>query len=84
MLVGSPSVPRPVRTILVRWLLPPDLWIKLNINGSYDQHMGVASGGGLIRDHLGALRLAFYIPLVVTSSFDAELQALLHGLHLTR
>ncbi|KAL8491579.1 hypothetical protein ACS0TY_023248 [Phlomoides rotata] len=39
---------------------------------------------GLIRDHLGALRLAFHTPLVVTSSFDVELQALLHGLYLAR
>ncbi|KAL8508722.1 hypothetical protein ACS0TY_019108 [Phlomoides rotata] len=84
MPVGTPSVPRPVRTIIVRWLLPSDPWIKLNTDGSYDQHTGVASGGGLFRDHLGALLLAFHMPLVVTSSFDAELQALLHGLHLVR
>ncbi|KAL8557851.1 hypothetical protein ACS0TY_005088 [Phlomoides rotata] len=84
MPVGNPSVPRPVRSIIVRWLLPPDPWIKLNTDGSYDQHTGVASGGGLFRDHLGALLLAFHTSLVVTSSFDAELQTLLHGLHLAR
>ncbi|KAL8527086.1 hypothetical protein ACS0TY_016084 [Phlomoides rotata] len=84
MSVGTTSVLRPVRTIIVRWLLPPDPWIKLNTDGSYDQHTGVASGGGLFRDHLGALLLAFHTPLVVTSSFDAELQSLLHGLHLAR
>ncbi|KAL8485041.1 hypothetical protein ACS0TY_027372 [Phlomoides rotata] len=84
MPVDSHLVPRPVRTILVHWLLPPDPWIKLNTDGSYDQHTGVAFSKGLIWGHLGALHLAFHTPLVVTSSFDVELQTLLPGLYLTR
>ncbi|KAL8542826.1 hypothetical protein ACS0TY_003640 [Phlomoides rotata] len=84
MSVSSPSVPRPVRVTLVHWFVLPDSWIKLNTDGSYNQHMGAASGGGLILDHLGALLLAFHTPLVVTSNFDAELQMLLHGLYLAR
>ncbi|KAL8555945.1 hypothetical protein ACS0TY_003676 [Phlomoides rotata] len=84
MSVSSPSVPRLVRVTLVHWLVLPDSWIKLNTDDSYNQHRGVASGGGLILDHLGALLLGFHTPLVVTSNFDVELQMLLHGLYLAR
>ncbi|KAL8473625.1 hypothetical protein ACS0TY_030460 [Phlomoides rotata] len=69
---------------MVHWLLPPDPWIKHNTDGSYDQYMRVVSGRGLIRDHLDTLRLVFHTLLVVTSSFDAVLYALIHGLYLAR
>ncbi|KAL8549732.1 hypothetical protein ACS0TY_008541 [Phlomoides rotata] len=82
--VGTTSAWIPVRPTLVRWLLPPNPWIKLNTDGSFNRNTGVASGGGLIRDHSGDLQLAFCMPLEATSSFDAELQALLYGLYLAR
>ncbi|KAL8528989.1 hypothetical protein ACS0TY_006453 [Phlomoides rotata] len=46
--------------------------------------MRMASGGGLIRDHLGDLRLALHKYLEMTSSFNAELQGIFHGMYLAR
>lgn len=84
MPVDMTCVQESVRPTLVCWLRPSYPWLKLNTDGSFDRDTGVASGGGLIRDHFGNLQLAFYMPLEAISSFDAELQALLHGLYLAK
>ncbi|CAA0815830.1 Polynucleotidyl transferase- ribonuclease H-like superfamily protein, partial [Striga hermonthica] len=58
------------------------LWVKLNTDGAFDRHTGAAGGGGLIRDHGGALISAFHGPLRASSSYDAEIQALQIGLEI--
>ncbi|XP_057846725.2 uncharacterized protein LOC131056352 [Cryptomeria japonica] len=40
-----------------RWSTPPPSWLKLNFDGV--AHSGVAKGGGIIRDSLGNLILAY-------------------------
>ncbi|CAA0831307.1 Unknown protein, partial [Striga hermonthica] len=54
----------------------------MNTDGSFDRQTGVAGGGGLIRDHSGALITAFHTSLQASSSYDAEIQDLQIGLHL--
>ncbi|KAH6765089.1 hypothetical protein C2S52_014121 [Perilla frutescens var. hirtella] len=41
-----------------------------------------AGGGRLVRDHTGSMLAGFCAPLRAASNFDAEFQALLHGLRL--
>ncbi|KAH6815355.1 hypothetical protein C2S51_020175 [Perilla frutescens var. frutescens] len=74
---------RSLRSRMVSWRPPEALWVKLNTDGSFltDLHIA-AGGGGLVRDFTGALLAGFCAPLRATSSFDAEFQALLHGLRL--
>lgn len=78
------QVLKPVRSTLVRWLLLPPPWIKLNTDGSYDRHTGSAFGVGSFGIILAISSKTFHMPLEATSSFDDMLQALLYGLHLTR
>ena len=66
--------------MIVKWLPPDDPWLKLNIVGEYNAESGLASGGGILRDHLGCLKLAICFPLRATSIFEAELMTILHGL----
>lgn len=56
--------------------------MKLNTDGAYDADLQAAAGGGVVRDHTGAIILAFSTPLNAISSYDAEIQALLQGLRL--
>lgn len=37
----------------IKWEKPESGWLKLNTNGSYDDSLGNAEGGGLIRDEHG-------------------------------
>ncbi|KAL6501548.1 hypothetical protein OROGR_026681 [Orobanche gracilis] len=68
------------RPVPVVWLSPETPWIKQNTDGSFDRDTQIARGGGLIRDHHGELILAFHSSFQVSSSFDAEIQALAVGL----
>lgn len=73
---------RLLRSSLVRWVPCEPSWIKLNMDGAFDTDLQSAAGGGLIRSHSGNLLQAFSSPISASSSFDAELQALLQGLQL--
>lgn len=73
---------RVLRSRMVKWLPSEVPWMKLNTDGAFDGDLQRAAGGGLMCDHTGSLILAFCMPLVASSIFDAELQALLQGLRL--
>ncbi|KAK6140671.1 hypothetical protein DH2020_025578 [Rehmannia glutinosa] len=45
---------------MVIWRAPQSPQIKLNTDGSFDRDTLISGGGGLIRDHLGRLMLAFH------------------------
>ncbi|XP_027178018.1 uncharacterized protein LOC113777177 [Coffea eugenioides] len=68
------------RSISVSWLKPPLGTLKLNSDASMVE--GVASGGGLIRNHEGNLIFTFYKEFGVADVLLAEGLALLHGLQL--
>lgn len=46
-----------IERLNTRWSIPPPSWLKLNFDGA--ARSGIAVGGGIIRDSLGNLILAF-------------------------
>ncbi|KAH6767468.1 hypothetical protein C2S52_018451 [Perilla frutescens var. hirtella] len=79
----SDPVPRSLQSRMVSWRPPEALWVKFNTDGSYSTDLQMAAGGGgMVRDYTGSLLAGFCVPLRAASSFDAEFQALLHGLRL--
>ncbi|KAH6761054.1 hypothetical protein C2S51_018003 [Perilla frutescens var. frutescens] len=82
MPVADP-VPRSLRSRMVSWRPPKAPWVKFNTDGAFSTDLQMAAnGGGLVRDHTRSLLASFCAPLRAASSFDAEFQALLHGLRL--
>jgi len=63
---------------LVRWIKPPLLFVKLNSDGRCRD--GICGGGGVVRDSMGALIMAYSIPLGDGTSNWAEAKAMLFGL----
>lgn len=63
---------------LVRWIKPPLLFVKLNSDGRCRD--GICGGGGVVRDSMGALIMAYSIPLGAGTSNWAEAKAMLFGL----
>ncbi|KAL0918430.1 hypothetical protein M5K25_010439 [Dendrobium thyrsiflorum] len=69
----------PLLNIIVRWSLPNSPYCKLNSNGSMKDD--AAGGGGIVRNHLGNVLVAYAIPLHTTNVPNVELLALLYGLN---
>ena len=67
----------------IRWERPRSDWRKLNTDGSSLGNLGLADGGGVIRDETGNWVVGFSRKIGVTSSFEAELWALRDGLTIT-
>ncbi|OIT19637.1 hypothetical protein A4A49_55186 [Nicotiana attenuata] len=65
-------------TILVRWIKPPLLFVKLNTHGTWVQ--GIFGGGGVVRDKLGRFIMAFTLPLGQGTSNTTEASSFLFGL----
>lgn len=63
-----------------RWSSPSPPWLKLNLDGV--ARSGSATGGGIIRDNLGSLVLAYAGNFDSVSSNMAEALALFGGLKL--
>ncbi|KAK6782003.1 hypothetical protein RDI58_019799 [Solanum bulbocastanum] len=68
------------KVILVRWKKPPELWVKINTDGSARENPGKIGAGGILRDHTGRMVLAFATPLGDGTSIQAEVEAALFGL----
>ena len=68
----------------VRWEKPCTGWLKLNTDGASMGNMGLAGGGGLLRDENGSWVGGFARKIGVASSFTIELWALRDGLLLCR
>ncbi|XP_031101801.1 uncharacterized protein LOC116005700 [Ipomoea triloba] len=65
------------------WVLwsPPQLnYVKMNSDGARKSSTGLASAGGLIRDHRGRWIVGFTVNIGHTSSFGAEVWGLREGL----
>ena len=67
-------------TKLIKWERPESGWLKLNTDGSFDDLLGNAGGGGLIRDEQGQWVAGFTRKIGKINSFMAEAWALRDGL----
>ena len=65
---------------LIRWERPAAGWLKLNTDGSASETLGVAGGGGVVRDERGNWVIGSARNTGRASSFTAELWALRDGL----
>lgn len=61
-----------------RWERPPEGWLKLNVDGS--SRAESTSGGGIIRNHLGVVVVAFSNYYRLGTNKSVEIRALYDGL----
>ncbi|GKV38468.1 hypothetical protein SLEP1_g46380 [Rubroshorea leprosula] len=65
---------------LVCWEKPPEGYCKLNTDGSAHGNPGLASAGGVIRDHMGRWIVGFACKIGYASCLRAELWGIREGL----
>ncbi|XP_042969044.1 uncharacterized protein LOC122301721 [Carya illinoinensis] len=68
----------------IAWIKPNRDQYKLNVDGSWLRNLGLACGGGVIRDHDGRVLAGFAIHYGQVSNNVAEGRALLDGLKLAQ
>lgn len=69
-------------TIQVKWFAPPVNWYKVNSDDSSLGNLGLAGGGGLIRNDKGEWIRGYARAIGSTTSAAAELWALRDGIRL--
>nr|XP_019067280.1 uncharacterized protein LOC109119268 [Solanum lycopersicum] len=69
-----------IKVSMVKWIKPPDQWIKINTDGSALTNPGKIGAGGILRDKEGKLVMAFSTPLGEGSNNIAEIKAVFIGL----
>ncbi|KAK9934373.1 hypothetical protein M0R45_021520 [Rubus argutus] len=79
-ILGRPS--KAPKIIEVMWHSPPIFQIKINIDGAARGSPGLADFGGIFHDHLGRVLGCFAGSLGITYALEAELQAVIHAIHL--
>ncbi|XP_042056332.1 uncharacterized protein LOC121800908 [Salvia splendens] len=67
---------------MVLWHPPDAPWVNLNTNGAFSASTLEAGEGGLVRGSDGEHLRAFCAPVAASSSFEAELLALIRGLEM--
>lgn len=67
---------------LIRWITPPDGWVKLNVDGASHRNPGTTGGGGVLRNQNSQWIRGFTANFGTCSSVKAELLALLQGLRM--
>lgn len=70
--------------MFVRWIAPPRPWAQLNTDGSSKDNPGHAGGGGLIRNDVGHLLVAYAKYCGLKISVEAKALAPLDGLKLCK
>ncbi|XP_049399716.1 uncharacterized protein LOC125863741 [Solanum stenotomum] len=68
------------KVTLVKWIKPPDSWVKINTDGSALNNPGRIGAGGILRDQMGAMLLAFATPLGEGTNNQAEIGAAFFGM----
>lgn len=68
--------------ILVRWISPPNAWLKFNCDGASRGNPGSSGGGGICRTSNGTFHIAFHEYFGMCSSMVAETRAVLSALQL--
>lgn len=61
----------------VVWSKPNLGWIKLNVDGSCRDNLRLCGGGGILHDHRGSFRAAFFKKFHIGTNNRAELQVLI-------
>ncbi|KAK7250720.1 hypothetical protein RIF29_33336 [Crotalaria pallida] len=70
------------RGALIRWRNPPQNWIKVNSDGSFNPETGTAACGGVLRDCYGTFMCAYAMRLGSCSIMQGELWGILQGARL--
>ena len=78
--INRPKCNRCMITKHVRWEKPASGWLKLNIDRSFDDLLGNAGRGGLIKDEQGNWVVGYTKKVGKANSFIAEAWALRDGL----
>lgn len=52
-----------INVSMVKWIKPPDQWLKVNTNGSALTNPGQIGAGGILKDKEDRIVMAFTIPL---------------------
>ncbi|KAI0518958.1 hypothetical protein KFK09_006397 [Dendrobium nobile] len=65
---------------IVKWIKPKPPYVKLNSDGSVGPNG--AGAGGIIRDYLGNIIVAYTAPIQWSSAISTELKPLLYGLEI--
>ncbi|XP_059284799.1 uncharacterized protein LOC132038092 [Lycium ferocissimum] len=66
--------------IQVKWNPPNNGWVKINSDGCSKGNPGLSGGGGVIRDHLGNLVMAYAMNLNIQTNNYAEAIAMKSGI----
>ncbi|KAK2367484.1 serum response factor protein A [Trifolium repens] len=77
--IHNPRVPCLKEVI---WMPPSLNWIKCNTDGASSGNPGLASCGGVFRDHNADFLLAFAEPLGIASSYFAELSGVIKAIEI--
>ncbi|KAJ1424210.1 Ribonuclease H domain [Sesbania bispinosa] len=84
--ISSIAAPWPIsqriykNEVLINWTCPPKGFYKLNIDGYVGNNSSTASCEGLLRDDNGDFVEGFVCNLGISSTLQAELWGILHGL----
>jgi len=79
---GSQHVAKNLISMLVKWLLPPLGWFKLNCDGALNQNSRLASCGVVLRDENGRFLKGFSGCLGRCGILQVELWAILNAFKL--
>ena len=69
-----------IKVTLMQWLKPPEIWVKLNTDGSVLSNPGKIWAGGILGDSNGRLNFAFSVPLGDGTNNQAEVEAATFGI----
>ncbi|XVF15275.1 hypothetical protein REPUB_Repub09cG0137100 [Reevesia pubescens] len=67
----------------ISWTKPPADYVKMNVDGSVKGSSCIAAAGGVLRDDSGSFLCAFTYKIGISSILNAELWAILIGLHIS-
>ncbi|KAH0696585.1 hypothetical protein KY289_014067 [Solanum tuberosum] len=65
---------------LVQWMKPPDVWFKINTDGSALDNLGSIGAGGILRNTNKDLIFSYSVPLGHGTNNQVEVEAAVFGL----
>lgn len=71
-----------IRRTLVEWYPPTRGTLKFNVDGAFKGKPGPTGIGGVLRDHLGSIRVVFSEPVDLEESNEAEFLSIRRALTL--
>ncbi|PON72846.1 Cytochrome P [Parasponia andersonii] len=70
--------PKLQKIVQVSWRVPPQGWLKVNMDGAAHSCLGLADCGGVFNTFQDFFRGSFTIPISKAYTFEAELTAAIH------